>query len=175
MMIVLIGPSASGKTEIAKYLMKHFGYKKCITTTTRDKRIGEVADVDYHFVSKSTFEQYIKSDLLVEHSVYQQQYYGLLKRDMIPDGIVILDPNGANAALKLGIEVYVVYIEVSTQERYRRMLNRGDDKGIIASRIENDDALFDIKKIDRIDVIIENQGDLSQAARKIYELHQNRK
>ena len=37
-MIVIIGASASGKTEIAKLLQNNYKYQKCITTT-RDKDI----------------------------------------------------------------------------------------------------------------------------------------
>ena len=41
-MIILIGPSASGKTEIAKYLISTFSFNKFVTTTTRTPRIGEI-------------------------------------------------------------------------------------------------------------------------------------
>ena len=51
-MIILIGPSASGKTEIAQILEKNYNLKKVITHTTREKRINEKENVDYYFVSK---------------------------------------------------------------------------------------------------------------------------
>ena len=51
-MIVLAGASASGKTEVAKLLAKKYGIVKIITTTTREKRVGEVDKRDYFFVSK---------------------------------------------------------------------------------------------------------------------------
>ena len=44
-MIVLVGPSASGKTEAAKLLYSIYGIKKVITHTTRPMRIGEKDDV----------------------------------------------------------------------------------------------------------------------------------
>ena len=46
-MIILVGPSASGKTEIAKILIKEYGYQKFVTTTTRNIRINEKDNVDY--------------------------------------------------------------------------------------------------------------------------------
>ena len=48
-MILLIGASASGKTEIAKELTKLFGIEKAITTTTRLPRINEKNGVEFFF------------------------------------------------------------------------------------------------------------------------------
>ena len=54
-MLVLVGPSASGKSAIVKYLTKNYGLVKFITCTTRAIRVGEVNDVDYHFLSQEEF------------------------------------------------------------------------------------------------------------------------
>ncbi|MBS7384058.1 MAG: guanylate kinase, partial [Bacilli bacterium] len=51
-MIVITGPSASGKTATCLYLQEHFGIRKVVTHTTRAMRVGEKNDVDYHFVTK---------------------------------------------------------------------------------------------------------------------------
>ena len=69
-MIILIGPSASGKTEIAQILEKKYNLKKVITHTTREKRINEKENVDYYFVSKETFLDMIKQNKLVEYTFY---------------------------------------------------------------------------------------------------------
>ena len=64
-MIILTGPSASGKTATCLYLQDHYGIKKVITHTTRPMRHGEVNDVDYHFVSKEEFQRMIDNDEFV--------------------------------------------------------------------------------------------------------------
>ena len=74
-MILLVGASASGKTEIAKYLQAHYGIKKVITHTTRPMRSGERQDVDYHFVSKEQFDQLKKEDSFVETTHYNGNEY----------------------------------------------------------------------------------------------------
>ena len=56
-MLVLIGASASGKTEIAKILIKDYNFKKMVTTTTRRKRKGEINKVDYNFITLNKFEK----------------------------------------------------------------------------------------------------------------------
>ena len=45
-MIVITGPSASGKTATCYYLQENYGIKKVITHTTRPMRAGEKNDVD---------------------------------------------------------------------------------------------------------------------------------
>ena len=50
-MLILIGPSASGKTEVAKLLAKKYNITKIVTYTTRAPRINEINGVDYNFVS----------------------------------------------------------------------------------------------------------------------------
>ena len=49
-MLILIGPSASGKTEVAKLLMKNYHLEKLITCTTREKRLNEIDGKDYYLV-----------------------------------------------------------------------------------------------------------------------------
>ena len=47
-MLVFIGASASGKTEIVKILIRDYGFNKIITHTTRKKRKNEIDGIDYH-------------------------------------------------------------------------------------------------------------------------------
>ena len=56
-MLILIGPSASGKTEVAKLLAKKYNITKIVTYTTRAPRVNEVNGVDYNFVSVEEFAQ----------------------------------------------------------------------------------------------------------------------
>ncbi len=48
-MIILVGASASGKTEVAKLLARKYGIRKVVTHSTRPLRSGEVNAVDYLF------------------------------------------------------------------------------------------------------------------------------
>ena len=54
-MIILVGPSASGKTQIGYSLKKIYGLEKVVTYTTRRMRSGEVDGIDYHFITKDEF------------------------------------------------------------------------------------------------------------------------
>ena len=61
-MIILIGPSASGKTEVVKYLVNNYGYTKLVTNTTREKGIGEIDGKDYNFITREDFLSKLKNN-----------------------------------------------------------------------------------------------------------------
>lgn len=95
-MLVLIGPSASGKTEIAKILIRDFGMKKLVTYTTRPARPGEQDGIDYHFVTVDEFKALDEAEEFVETTFYNGNYYGSRKRDVDMNKVVVLDPSGLN-------------------------------------------------------------------------------
>ena len=68
-MLVLIGASASGKTEIAKLLTTAFGYKKIVTNTTREKRVNEINGVDYNFLSYDDFLDKKNRNYFIERGI----------------------------------------------------------------------------------------------------------
>ena len=173
-MIILVGASASGKTEISKILFQKYNYKKCITTTTRDKRINEVDGIDYHFKNKEAFCELISNDELVEYTIYQDNYYGFQKKDITENGVVILDPNGVNNLIKQYREIiYVVLVESSIDHRYERMIRRRDEIELIKKRIETDDLIFDQNHLLKIDLIItNNQEALEDLATQIHQNYQ---
>ena len=69
-MIILYGPSACGKTEVAKLLASSYSIKKVITHTTRSKRVNEVNGVDYYFVTKEEFLSLKEQGAFVETACY---------------------------------------------------------------------------------------------------------
>ncbi len=167
-MIIVVGASASGKTELAKILYEKFGYKKCITTTTRCPRINEVDGIAYHFVTKSQFEKLLKADQFVEVTAYHDQMYGLQKKDVIENGIVIVDPNGANHLTeKLDLNAYVVVVEADEATRRARMLARGDEVQKIEERLYIDTGFYDFEKFTKINLKIKNENEPLEKLSKI--------
>lgn len=157
-MIVCVGASASGKTELAKILYKSYGYQKCVTTTTRNKRIGEKNGVDYHFVSEKEFAQLEGNDAFFEVSSYHGHSYGIQKKDVKKQGLVIVEPKGANTLIsKLGQNIFVVYVKTSEKTREERMRLRNDPPQIIKERLLNDRKAFNEESLHRIDLIITNE------------------
>ncbi len=141
-MIVLIGPSASGKTEIGKELSK-YGFKKIVTYTTRKKRSNEIDGIDYHFISEDEFYNKKNNGFFFETTKYNGNYYGTSKGDINDNTYVILEPNGLDAYKHLD-HVVTFYIYAPKEERKQRMINRLDDINDINRRLEMDELLFNV-------------------------------
>ena len=69
-MLVLVGHSASGKTEIANELKKNYDIDKIVTYTTRKPRVGEVNKVDYNFVSEKKFLKLMQEGFFAETTYF---------------------------------------------------------------------------------------------------------
>ena len=68
--IVISGPGGVGKDTIAKELVDRTSIIYSVSMTTRKKRKNEVDGVDYFFVDKSTFEDNIKNNNILEYTLY---------------------------------------------------------------------------------------------------------
>lgn len=175
-MIILVGASASGKTEIAKLLIDKFKYKKTVTTTTRSLRKGEIAGVSYHFVSKEEFKRLMEADAFVETAFYQNECYGTQKKDLCKEGVIILEPNGANFLIAyLEDNAFVVLIESSKKIRKKRMIKRGDSPEEIKRRLKKDDKHFAKNNLNKIDLLLNNHNqtleELAETINKEYKKH----
>ena len=147
-MIILCGPSASGKTEICKCLCFNFGFVKFVTTTTRLKRIGEIDDVDYHFISKEDFFKKLKNNEFIETVEYNGNFYGTEKRQIGDNVILIIEPNGLKKFMSLNDpSIFSFYLTCSENKRIDRMNFRQDLEKDITSRIINDRKNFEYNEI----------------------------
>lgn len=147
-MIIIVGPSASGKTEVAKVLKKDYDIKKAITHTTRPPRPGERNGVDYYFVNEETFALLKKSDAFVETTTYGDYHYGCSKAQVSKNKCAVLDPNGLKTFKKLENDLIVSFQLMATPTtRESRMRIRGDKEGDIYMRLMKDQNIFSAKKL----------------------------
>lgn len=175
-MIVLAGASASGKTEVAKLLAKKYQIKKIVTTTTREKRKGEVDGVDYFFVSKKMFEQMIQDGKFVEYTLYNGNMYGSTKDQIANNKCVVIDPAGLRSYIALNNPTIVTfYLECDEDTRAERMVSRGDDPDKIKSRIENDRIAFKKENVATVDYVIDSSKNQSveQVTDHIYKIYKS--
>lgn len=171
-MIILTGPSASGKTATCLYLQDHYGIKKVITHTTRPMRNGEVNDIDYHFVSKEEFDRMIDNDEFVEHVTFNGNSYGTSKKEVRIDKCMALEINGAMTYKSFNDpKIVLFYMNLDEKTCKERMLSRGDDPVRVEARIENDKNAFHLTKeqLDMIDVNVDTKKyNLEEVAAYIY-------
>ena len=172
-MILLVGASASGKTEIAKCLAKKYHITKAITHTTRPMREGERQDVDYHFVDETKFLDMLEKDLFVEHTTYNGYHYGCSKAEIAVDKCVILDPQGLKSFQALNEKSLVTfYLEASPKVREARMRLRGDGEENIQKRLRNDEKAFSPERVASCDYTIDSEsGSIEQLTDKIVDIY----
>ena len=123
-----------GKLNYQKSYLALMGIKKSSQRRPEKPRAHETDDIDYHFLTKAQFESGIASNAFYEVTIYQDHYYGIMKKDVIENGLVIVDPNGANTLVEQANDIYVVYIEASEALRMTRMKQRGDDQSLIEKK-----------------------------------------
>lgn len=172
-MIVLSGPSASGKTEVAKVLETKYGIRKVITTTTRPMRIHEQNKVDYFFVDEKRFNEMINEDLFVEHTYYNGNYYGSTKDQISNNKCIVIEAKGLQAYLALKDARIVSFLLASDEKtRFNRMMSRGDKKEDALIRLENDKNYFSDKVMHSGDYLIDSETKtVEQVADCIYKLY----
>lgn len=65
--IIFIGPSGSGKSSLAQYLIYNYEAIKLVSTTSRKPRVGEVNGVHYHFEDEDSIANLIKNNTFLEY------------------------------------------------------------------------------------------------------------
>lgn len=84
-LIVIAGPSGSGKNSIiGEILKKHPNCVRLVTATTRQPRPGEQNGVDYYFMSQEEFDQALSLGQIPEHRFVPAlgTYYGTYLPDL---------------------------------------------------------------------------------------------
>lgn len=179
--IVFAAPSASGKSTLINYLMKHdLDLQFSVSCTNRSPRPlyegGPLEEdgVHYFFLSPEDFDRHIQDgDFLEYEEVYPGRYYGTLRQQVdqrLAEGhnvIGDLDVKGAlNVKRHYGDRCLAVFIQApSLAEIERRLRSRGSDsEESIASRLER--ASFELSFAKDFDCIIVND-DLATAQAEI--------
>ena len=138
MLLILTGPSCSGKSTIANELKAHYSYIELKSHTTRQRR--STVDEDYYFVSH---EEFMSKDY-VERVEYAGNSYGLSLEEMqktianpSQNYLVIVESKGAEQIWTKywkSIDIIKVFIDCKDDALERRLTERGID--IEARRIQ---------------------------------------
>lgn len=177
-MIILVGASASGKTEVATYLRAKYGIKRAITHTSRSPRTGEEDGVDYYFVSDEEFLKLKQEGAFVETTYYNRHYYGCSKAEISEDKAVVVDPNGLESFLKLGdSRIVTFYLKAKEDTRRKRMILRGDGEEMIQQRLLNDVKSFNEPYLSQITdyQLTTDDRPISEVGDEVYRLYKQGK
>lgn len=125
--IVIVGPSASGKTKLVTELLKKIpGSARLITTTTRERRPGEKDD--YFFISRPEFEKGIAGDTFFEYADVYGNYYGS-SRTVLEEFLAkykyvfaIIDVQGAKTLKTKIKDAVIIFVNPGSTEEINRRL-----------------------------------------------------
>lgn len=84
MILILSGPSGSGKSSIYKAAIGDLGgIEFSVSCTTRQPRPGEVDGRDYYFITRERFDALVAENAFAEHAEVHGNCYGTLKSELL--------------------------------------------------------------------------------------------
>lgn len=173
-LIVIVAPSGSGKTTIAKKLLADFPTVRfSVSGTTRAARDGEQDGVDYFFLSQSEFDQKVENNGFLEWEEYSGHQYGTLRSEvdkLMESGYFPLLDVEVKGALNVkglyGSDCVSIFIQPpSIDELKRRLIKRGSEtEKSLAMRLKR--AEQDLSYATRFDYVVTND-DLETAYKQV--------
>jgi guanylate kinase len=180
LIIILNGPSASGKSTILECLMADPQcsslLQKPVTATTRKPRPGEVNGIDYWFLTPEEFDGERKRGNIIEEAEYAGANYGSLKSELQriselgKHAITILEINGVEAMKKVyGQERVVgIYIYRDLKEIFEELKKRPIGKKEMEERFEK--AIEEHSHMARFNNIVYNTGNIEDSVKQTIEI-----
>ena len=173
MLIVLSGPSGSGKGTIIKSLLQQReDTVLSISVTTRAPRPGEEDGVHYFFRTREDFEELIRRNALLEFAEYNGNYYGTPEEAITgwlnqgKNVLLEIEVQGAEKVMDFRSDLVSIFITIpSMAELERRLRDRGtetEDK--IRGRMEV--ARRELTRAFRYDYVVLND-EVERAVKRI--------
>lgn len=152
MLVVLLGPSCSGKSTFQKELVNDEGYHAVRTATTRPKRMGEDLS-SYYFLKDQSFAEWEERGDLLCVETFRGWRYGVPRDELVrstskTNRVVILTVGGVlellarHADIITGDALSVLYLGVDGVTAESRAFRRGDGRREYLRRMAADSIDF---------------------------------
>jgi guanylate kinase len=162
----LSGPSGVGK-DAALTGMRKLGldYHYVVTTTTRNKRPTEKDGVDYHFISKSEFNQMVEKKQFLEWAKVYDNYYGVPFSEITEsfkrgkDVIVKVDVQGSATIRQALPDSLLIFLTPSSPEELGERLSRRGTHTPAELKLRIEKAKEEMNQVSAFDYVIVNHTD----------------
>ena len=162
LLIVVSAPSGCGKGTILAEVLKNDSFYYSVSATTRSPREGEINGVNYHFLTRESFEKLIAEDGMLEHACYCGNYYGTPKKavyDKLEEGKDVILEIEVQGAMKIKEKcpeaVFIFILPPSLDTLRHRLEKRGTESpDVIEKRVG--EAAGEIEKAYNYDYAIVN-------------------
>ncbi|MEM7626786.1 MAG: guanylate kinase [Planctomycetota bacterium] len=121
-LLIISGPSGVGKSTLTNALLERLDADLSVSMTTRPMSSKDVDGEHYHFVDVPKFELAIINQQLLEHAVYNGNYYGtprkFVQQKLDAGRVVILeiDVEGARQIKSVMPDSYAIFIKAPGEE-----------------------------------------------------------
>lgn len=158
-LFIISGPSGVGKTTLTNKALSFHSpeiISRVVTYTTRAPRAGDIAGVDYHFISPEDFKRKIDEGFFIEWSGAYQHYYGSAWHSIkgLEQGkscIMILDRQGAQQVLSQVQATTIAILPPSLEVLEQRLQARATESATdIAKRLSLARLEIEAEKLDRL-------------------------
>ena len=143
--ILIVGKSGSGKSTICNALTEKYGLKQVKSYATRPRRGDN--DNSHIFI---TLEEFMALEDKCAYTFFDGNHYCATSKQVDESDLYIIDPNGIDYFLKHyeGKKIpMIVYINAYKDNRFNRMIERGDSKYRANKRLAHDRKAFDFEFI----------------------------
>lgn len=160
-LVIISGPSGSGKNSILSRLIDLGVVNRITTTTTREPREGEVDGVDYNFTNRGKFLVDAANEEMLEYNEYSGNLYGSPKKTIFnglnngDDLGIILDVNGAYSVRDYNINSLTIFISPPDKQTIINRLSVDGNRNDLDERLE--EANREMERINEYDICFINE------------------
>ena len=169
-LVVVSGPSGSGKGTVIKELFNLNEYKYSVSATARPPRPDEKNGLDYYFISKDEFLNKISNGEMLEYVEYPGNYYGTLKEpveEMLKkeyNVILEIEVEGALNIKEKYPETVMIFLTPPTYSELEKRLRGRKTEAEETIRKRLDRAKKEINEIYKYDYLVINQTNMQKQA-----------